>query len=52
MVLNGDLRLFHLTINFLSLANSADPDQRLCSVASVCQCPIPGFTDNPLYTAL
>ena len=34
--------------------NSAEPDQtpRLMWVCTICQCPSPDFTDNPLYTAL
>ena len=46
MVLYRDLRLFYLTLDFLNFL------WHLIWVCTVCQCPSPGFTDNPLYTAL
>ena len=61
MVLNGDLRLFHLTINFLQFKQTVQTPirrrllWRLMWFSTVCQCPStkpsPGFTDNSLYTA-
>ena len=50
MVLNGDLRLFHLTLTSSYLTYSADPVWTPCSAASdlglYCFAPSPGFTDN------
>ena len=57
MVLNGDLKLFHLALNFLFKANSADSDQTPRSVASnlgLHSLPMSQsrFYGYPLYTAL
>ena len=58
MVRNGNLRLFHLTLNFLyfkqtmQTLNKRRVLWRLIWVCTVCHYPSHGFTDNPLYTAL
>ena len=57
MVLNGDLRLFPSTLNFLLFKQTVQTLircrvlRRLIWICNVCQCPSPDFTDNPLYTA-
>ena len=59
MVLKGDLRLFHLTFNFLKFKQTVRTMIRRHSVPSDlnihCQfpkCPSPGFTDNLLSIAI
>ena len=58
MVLKEDLRLFHLTLKVLSFKQTVQILFRcrvlrcLIWVCNVCQCPSPGFTDSPPYTAL
>ena len=53
-----DLKLFQLILNFLKLKQTVQTLIRcrvlrcLIFVCTVCQCCSPGFTDNPLYTAL
>ena len=43
--MNGDLRLFHLTLCFKQTVQTLSAG--LIWVCTVCQCPSPGFTDNP-----
>ena len=56
MVLNGDLKLFQLTLNFRLFKQTVQTLIRrrvqrcLIWVCTVCQCPSPGFTDTHLYT--
>ena len=58
MVLNGDLKLFYLTLNFLLFKQTVQTLIRRRSlrrqiwVCAVCQYPSPGFIDAPPYTAL
>ena len=58
ILLNGDLRLFPLTLNFLHFTQTVQPLirrrvlQRLIWVWTVCQCPSLNFIANPLYTAI
>ena len=58
MVLNGVLILFVLTLISLIFKQTVQNlirhrvPQCLIWVCTVCQCTSPGFTDNPLYTAL
>ena len=58
LILNGDLRLFHLTFNFLLFKQTVQTLirrrvlRRPIWVCFVCQCPSPGFKDNPLNSAI
>ena len=57
MILNGEVRLFHSTLNFLyfnqtvQILNRRRIQCRLIWFCTVCQRPNPGFTINLLYTA-
>ena len=56
IVLNGDLRQFHLTLNFQLFKQTVQTLIRrliwLCTVCQCPKCPSPGFTDTPLSTAI
>ena len=55
MVLNGDLRLFHLTVTFLLFEQTGQTLIRrhvLIRVCTVCQCASPGLAENAICTAL